>query len=68
VGRFDNLACLERFQLEILTQTDHILTPLWAQRQVETVILDWARRRLSMGQESIHQTDAVSSNRRKAVL
>jgi hypothetical protein len=68
VGQFDNLASLERFQLEILTETDHILTPLWAQRHVEALMLDWARRRLSMGQESIHQTDAVSSNRRKAVL
>ena len=68
VGKFDNLACLERFQLEILTQTDHILTPLWAQRRLEALIVDWAARRLSVGQESAHQADAVSSSRRKAAL
>ena len=67
VGKFHNLACLERFQLEILSQTDHILTPVWAQRQIEALILDWAARRLSLGHESIHQADALAS-RRKAVL
>jgi hypothetical protein len=67
VGRVDNLRSLKRFQLEILTQTDHILTPLWAQRHIEALILDWAGRRLSVGQ-SIREADPFSSTRWKAVL
>ena len=61
VGRFDNLAPLERFQLEILSESDHILTPMWAQRRIEAVILDWATRRLSVGHE-------FSTSQRKSVL
>jgi pimeloyl-ACP methyl ester carboxylesterase len=68
VGRFENVASLERFQLEILSDTDHILTPLWAQRQIEAMVLDWAARRLSLGPESTYQPDAFSSKRQKAAL
>ncbi|HET9360289.1 MAG TPA: alpha/beta fold hydrolase [Vicinamibacterales bacterium] len=49
VGPFENLASLERVRLEILRETDHILTPLWAQAQVEEMMLDWMTRRLGVG-------------------
>jgi len=50
VGRPQSLSSLERFQLEILSDTDHVLTPLWAQRRLEELVFDWAARRLSVGQ------------------
>ena len=48
VGPFENLASLPRVRLEILRETDHILTPLWAQAQVEQLMLDWMTGRLGV--------------------
>ena len=49
-GDAQNLSSLQRFQLEILSDTDHVLTPLWAQRRLEELVLEWAARRLSAEQ------------------
>ena len=56
VGRRENLAALRRFQLEVLSDTDHVLTPIWAQRRVEELVLEWASRRLSLGQAKPRRT------------
>jgi pimeloyl-ACP methyl ester carboxylesterase len=48
VGPFENVAFLERVRLEILRNTDHILTPLWAQARVEQLTLDWVSQRLGV--------------------
>ena len=48
VGRFENLASLPRFELEILRETDHILTSLWAQTDVEEKVLAWMARRFGV--------------------
>ena len=53
VGPFENLASLPRVQLEILRDTDHILTPLWAQAQLEQLMVDWMSRRLGIGQVAV---------------
>jgi hypothetical protein len=49
IGSFENLGPLNRFQLEIVRDTDHILTPLDDQRRMEALVLDWAAQRLSAG-------------------
>jgi hypothetical protein len=55
VGRLENLSSLRRLQLEVLTKTDHVLTPLWAQRRLQELVLDWTARRLSVGQRPARQ-------------
>jgi len=49
VGSFENLAPLNRFQLEIVRDTDHILTPLHDQQRMEALVLNWTAQRLSAG-------------------
>jgi len=44
VGSFENLAPLNRFQLEIVRDTDHLLTPLCDQQRIESLVVDWAAR------------------------
>jgi hypothetical protein len=68
VGRVENLSSLKRFHLEILSQTDHILTPLWSQRQIETLVLDWAMQRLAVGRVSTPRADAFPSSRSNTAL
>jgi hypothetical protein len=52
VGSFENLASLNRFQLEVFPDTDHLLTPLCDQQRVEALVVDWAARWLSVGRRS----------------
>jgi pimeloyl-ACP methyl ester carboxylesterase len=47
VGSFENLAPMNRFQLEVVPDTDHLLTPLCDQQRIETLVVDWAARCLS---------------------
>jgi hypothetical protein len=61
VVRRENLASLRRFQLEVLSDTDHVLTPIWAQRRVEELVLEWTSRRLSVGQSMARRTDDHSA-------
>lgn len=58
VGSFENLASLPRVQLEILRETDHILTPLWAQAHVEGLMLDWMTRRLGVRRVAAARTES----------
>lgn len=56
VRKLKNLESLSRFQLEIIRETDHILTPLWAQQRIEALVLEWAARRLSLNSSGTGQT------------
>jgi hypothetical protein len=61
VPNLKNLDSLSRFQLEIIRETDHILTPLWAQQRIETLVLEWAGRRLSLNRAGTERTRAATS-------
>jgi hypothetical protein len=47
VGSFENLASLNRFQLEVIRDTDHLFTPLRDQQRIEALLVEWAAQRLS---------------------
>jgi hypothetical protein len=61
VRKFENLESLSRFQLEIIRETDHILTPLWAQQRIEALVLEWVGRRLSLNNGGTGRTLASTS-------
>jgi pimeloyl-ACP methyl ester carboxylesterase len=46
VGSFENLASLDRFQLDIIRDTDHLFTPLCDQQRIDALVVEWAARRL----------------------
>jgi hypothetical protein len=52
VGSLENLAPLNRFQLEIIHDTDHLLTPLCDQKRIEALVVDWAARCLAIDRRS----------------
>jgi hypothetical protein len=53
VGSLEDLASLNRFQLEIFRETDHILTPRHDQERIESLVVDWTARRLSNGRRAV---------------
>jgi hypothetical protein len=66
VGSFENLASLNRFQLEIFRETDHILTPLHDQQRIEALVLDWTTR-FSNGRGQVSAQSADASRRSEVV-
>ena len=63
VGRIENLASLKRFRIETLSESDHLLTPLWAQRRLEEIVLEWATARISLGQQEPRRSDRLASRK-----